>query len=778
MTPRPLLSIVVPVSNDEATVANAIRSSLAQGMSEIEILCVDDGSTDRTLDVLKAFAQADARVRVIQHPRNLSAFQARRSGVFAAAADYTLFLDGDDELTPKSVSAALDRAKATRADIIGFGVTVVERDGTTGGSYEARLQPPRESAVGTDVLRSLFPIGAPAQGQLWRFLFATSLLRKAYDLVPESLSLMRVNDLPLLFLAAALAESYTAIPDKIYRYHFGRGASGHRVDTMDRARFYVSAIDSVTAVRPAVEVLCASFAEATLLRETYDSVRLSIVGYVCYQLTENGTADVLEEAITHLHSVATPRDVLRAITLFYPSTLRTFKHYAGWEGLPVNGVRSVLLASSTIRTGGVSAVLASQVHYLTEAGYQVTVVARDAGSDRTVLPPETAFFELTSRQLPAQLSEWAAICRDQRVDLVIDHQLLYMDTWPEFALAARSEGASTIGWLHNFVGRPVYDGNNRLALLERHSALLAQLIVLSQLDVAYFKLRGVEHVAFLPNPPSPLMLESLKHAPQKQSPSRQLNLVWWGRLEQRTKQVRELVEVGVRLRAQGVPFMLTIVGPGWDDMTVRKLNAFARKRHIAEHVVAIGPLRGRDLTDAIDSAHAFVSTSIIEGYQLTIAEAQSRGLPVFMYELPWLSLTQDNAGIVSVPQGDADALANALARVFASPAAYQELSSASRVASRKTAEDEFSRIYEQLVSGSLPERFSPSPTLADAGQLLGLLTNFAYRGRSGTAMPSPNGSSWLGHALRAAAPAGKAVLRRLPALRPLAYRLKALVKSS
>ncbi|WP_067247237.1 glycosyltransferase [Microbacterium resistens] len=770
MTPRPLLTIVIPVSNDETTVATAIDSALSQTVPDIEIVCVDDASTDGTATILERFRERDPRVRVLHHDRNLSAFEARRTGILAARADHVLFLDGDDELESNAVATTITRARESGADIVGFGVTVVERDGRTGSPYEARLQPPQLTLAGDDVLRALFPVGRPAQGQLWRFLFRTSVLREAYALLPDELVLARINDLPLLFLAASHATSYTAVPDKLYRYHFGRGGSGHRVDSVERARFYTGAITSVDSIGPAVETLAESHHDPDLLRATYTSVRLSIIGYVCYQLVEHSDETMLDSALTHLHTVATDHDIVLAAARFYPATLRALKYHATWQGLPESGVRSILLVTSTLRTGGVSAVLASQARYLREAGYRVTVVARNGGNDASVLPAGVPFIELASRQLPAQLTQWAEICRAHEIDLVIDHQVLYSDAWPEFALMARAEGAATIGWLHNFVARPVYDGNERLTLIERCSPVLAQLITLSPLDVAYFRLRGIEHVAHLPNPPSPLLLESATDARERSAPTERLELVWWGRLEQRTKQVRELVAVGAQLRALEVQFRLRIIGPDWDDVTAKKLNALARRRGVGDAVHAVGPLRGEALIAAIDRADAFVSTSVIEGYQLTIAEAQSRGLPVFMYELPWLTLVQGNDGVVAVPQGDARGLASRLADTLADPEHYAALSRASLEAAARARAYDFPQLYRGVVTGALPSEFSPQPTLDDARQLLGLMVFFAER--AGGRTRAADTSTWGARAWQAAAPLGRVALRRIPGLQPLAYRAK------
>lgn len=771
MSPAPLVSIVMPVFNDEATVGAALETALAQTLREIEIVCVDDASTDATPDVIERFAARDPRVRLIRHDENRSAFQSRRTGILAATAEYVLFLDGDDELTPDAAQKALARARAADADIVGFGVTVVERDGRTGSPYELRLQPPQRELAGADVLRALFPEGKPAQGQLWRYGFRTRILREAYALVPEDLALPRVNDLPLLFLAAVLATSYAAVPDKLYRYHFGRGGSGHRVDSVARAEFYTSAITSVDSIRPAVDTIAAGHAAPDVLRRTYESARLSIIGYVCFQLIEKSDSDVLDAALAHLHTIASGHDIVHAAARFYPATLKTLKFHTQWHGLNDRPARSILLVTSTLRTGGVSAVLASQARYLREAGYDVTVVARNPGSDTGALPSGTRFIELASRKLLEQLEQWGEICRTHEVDVVIDHQILYTNVWAEFALMARAEGAATIGWMHNFVARPVYDGNDRLTLIERCANTLAQLVVLSPLDVAYFRLRGIDHVAYLPNPPSPILLESTTDAAPKPAPEGRLELVWWGRLEQHTKQVYELVAIGVELSRLGIDYRLRVIGPDWDDVTAKKFNALSRRRGVGERVVAVGPLRGTALISAIDAADAFVSTSIIEGYQLTIAEAQSRGLPVFMYELPWLTLVQDNAGVVAVPQGDARGLARQIVDATSDAERYAHLSGASREAAERARSYDFAQLYRGVVTGTLAAEYSPAPTLDDARNLLGLMVFFSARAR-GRRVPAADASGWGSRLWQSASPLGRATLRRVPGLRPLAHRAK------
>ena len=219
MPTAPRVSIVIPLFDDVETVAAALESCLAQTLDEVEIICVDDASTDGTADVVERFQKRDSRIRLLRHSRNVTALQARRAGVIEAAAPHVLFLDGDDELLPDAAQKALAAATRHDADLVGFGTEVVTPDGRIVGGYQNRLAPQHSALSGTGVLGGLFPSGEPAQGQLWRFLFRTAVVRKAYELVPTDLALPRVNDLPLLFLVAALANSYVSIDHRLSLIH-------------------------------------------------------------------------------------------------------------------------------------------------------------------------------------------------------------------------------------------------------------------------------------------------------------------------------------------------------------------------------------------------------------------------------------------------------------------------------------------------------------------------------------------------------------------------------
>lgn len=765
------VAIILPLFDDEEWIAKALESCLAQTLAEIEVICVDDASTDATVTIIEGFQQRDPRIRLIRQERNGSAFQARRAGVLAARAPYVLFLDGDDELAPRAAELALEAATTSGADLVGFGVKVLLDKGRVFTDYQSRLAPKHASLRGPEVLRELFPVGQAAQGQLWRYLFATHLLRQAYDALPHDLVLRRVNDLPITFLAVAGAQHYVSVQQRLYRYYFRRGGSGHRVKDLAQFEFYCGAIDSVDAVAAALDHFEGITSDPAQLRASFESARIAIIGNVLNYVQASVGGDLQGACLALLHAKASPSDVVTAAVRHFPGALRLLAEHGRRVELGERPVQSVVLTTKSLRTGGVSAVIRSQAHFLREAGCQVTIVATGQDSDSEGLPEGVNFVEVTGR-LPDRVAQWSEICRAHAVDVIIDHQILYSRQWPSYALAARALGVPTIGWIHNFSMRPVYNGGDLLTFMARHFRALATVVTLSPLDVAFWKLRGIEHTAYLPNPPSPLLLESTTTATPRRAPSGPIRLVWWGRLEEHTKGVSQLIEVADHLRRQSADFKLTIIGPEWAGLTPDGLAEMVRERKLDGFVDVVGPRYGEELIASLDDADLFLSTSIIEGYQLTLAEGQARGLPVAMYDLPWLTLVQENDGIISVPQGDAAGLARAIIELCDDPERYEWMSAASIEAARQATTFDFASLYRQLVAGKLPDEYSPEPTLADAGQLLELMGFFAARAaarlaEAANAVPPAEPPAPASVARRAA----RRVVRRYPALAPVARRV-------
>lgn len=112
-----LVSIIVPVYNVEQYLAYCLDSVLAQTYPHLEIICINDGSTDSSLSILKRYADRDRRIIVIsQENKGLSA--SRNVGLKHAKGQYVYFLDSDDLIVPESIQELLAVAEKEELDIL------------------------------------------------------------------------------------------------------------------------------------------------------------------------------------------------------------------------------------------------------------------------------------------------------------------------------------------------------------------------------------------------------------------------------------------------------------------------------------------------------------------------------------------------------------------------------------------------------------------------------------------------------------------------------------
>jgi GT2 family glycosyltransferase len=117
---NPRLSIIIPVRNGIDFVARAIDSARAVPIDPLEIVVVDDGSTDGTSELLTGLAQADPRIVVIHRNRDHGASAARNEGISRAGAGIVCFLDADDFLCPAPIAERLRYHEAHRDVVLSF----------------------------------------------------------------------------------------------------------------------------------------------------------------------------------------------------------------------------------------------------------------------------------------------------------------------------------------------------------------------------------------------------------------------------------------------------------------------------------------------------------------------------------------------------------------------------------------------------------------------------------------------------------------------------------
>ena len=229
------ISIVIPVFNKEHYLAESIASLKNQTYTDVEIIIVDDASTDHSADIARNMASKDPRIHVLMHETNRGTLIARKTGILASTGKYVTFLDPDDLLAPCTCERLIAEETVQPADILHFGVTVVgdERTSEQAVSDMATFMTPTpRTLTGPDIIATVFS----SQGFDWNLahkLFNGDMIRRVAEQLPDDIHMTRSEDAYTFFLAAIEAHTYRALPDSNwYIYHFGRGISSTEAQTL------------------------------------------------------------------------------------------------------------------------------------------------------------------------------------------------------------------------------------------------------------------------------------------------------------------------------------------------------------------------------------------------------------------------------------------------------------------------------------------------------------------------------------------------------------------
>lgn len=118
MIKQPLVSITMSTYNVETFIDESLNSIVNQSLKDVEIICIDDGSTDKTLDVINGYALRDSRIKVISKKKNEGLAVARNEALALARGKYIAFLDGDDLYHKDLFQKAYASAEANNSDLV------------------------------------------------------------------------------------------------------------------------------------------------------------------------------------------------------------------------------------------------------------------------------------------------------------------------------------------------------------------------------------------------------------------------------------------------------------------------------------------------------------------------------------------------------------------------------------------------------------------------------------------------------------------------------------
>lgn len=223
----PKVTVVVPVYNAEKYLRECIESIADQTLEEIEMIFVDDGSTDKSLDILKEYEKKDSRISVITQ-EHANAGVARNRGLSVATGEYLSFLDADDFFEPNMLEKAYDKAKNEKAEIIVYRSDAFDVDNASyremSFSIWEKYIPDSSVFAGIDIKYDFF---SAFVGWTWDKLFMRDYIEKKGFLFQEQRT---TNDLLFTYLSLAAAKKITILEEILvhHRIHISTSLEATR----------------------------------------------------------------------------------------------------------------------------------------------------------------------------------------------------------------------------------------------------------------------------------------------------------------------------------------------------------------------------------------------------------------------------------------------------------------------------------------------------------------------------------------------------------------------
>ncbi len=220
------VSIIIPIYNIQDYLEKCVNSILVQTYSELEIILVDDGSTDKSSLICDQFGVMDSRVNVI-HKENGGLVSARKCGLARATGEYVLNVDGDDWIEPNAIEVMLYRALEFDADFVQcsffFETGIQKKEMTFAEKNEVMIDDASEIIsqwLCNDNKNQL-------DSQIFTKLVKTDVFRSAYESVPDNMS--NGEDFVCFVELICRARNYTSICDKLYHYVYRDNSLSHQV---------------------------------------------------------------------------------------------------------------------------------------------------------------------------------------------------------------------------------------------------------------------------------------------------------------------------------------------------------------------------------------------------------------------------------------------------------------------------------------------------------------------------------------------------------------------
>lgn len=659
------ISVVVPVCNVEKYLVECLESLIHQTLEDIEIICVDDASTDHSADILHEYEKKDARIKAVYHETNLSTSQARKDAVKLSTGKYLMFVDGDDSLALNACETAYEAIEKYQTDMLQFDTEILNYGGVPEKRIESNqklLTPCLEKLENADLILQCWQ-EKKIRFTLWNKIYRGDLARKSFELIKDG-SYPKAQDLYAFFVMAYHMHSYMGIEDKLYKYKFGTGVIGQ--NEMELAQY--DTLLTERRVWEAIEEFVREQKVQDIYEEVVQQIKTNFLTECILRWMNNLELEEIERGFQHLINTWGYEETIcgwagacwfnRAKVAEKLENLKIFSRTDYTEP------KTIAYYYRSIKNGGAQRVAAMLANIFAEIKdesglekYKVVLITDEeeegddtleyslhSGVKREYLPAFGTYF---GKDYRARFDTWNRIIEDDKIDVLINGMWCApCAVWDMISIKGTKRKPMYLTHMHSFCCVPYgFEGEDAEELIHRYR-LSDGVVTLSECDARFVSAFN-PHAKSIVNPLTFDIKTTIDYEKKGNT------ILWVGRISDE-KQPLDAVHMMRRVVKEVPDARLIIVGSG-DKELEERMQSLISLYELQDHVVmAVYTL---DVEKYYKEAAVYIGTSSYEGFSLTYAEAMAYGIPVVAYDMPWLTIIRDGRGILTVGQGRAESLA-------------------------------------------------------------------------------------------------------------------------
>ncbi|MBD5584438.1 MAG: glycosyltransferase [Clostridia bacterium] len=658
---RPRVSVIMCNYNNQAYLSHALQSLVNQTLEGIEIIVVDDGSTDQSAALIKQAAHADPRIRAVFFETNRSTHMARKHGVMAASGEYIMFLDSDDFYESNACEIAYNAAYAGY-DIVNFGVNIICQ---TRISEKQKIHEINwlnkgngKQYHGTEILKCIFrdDLVSPI---LWNKIYKADVAKRAFSETSDA-RLYSGEDRYELLALAHNADSLLEIGHRLYNYRYGSGISNSGY-AAHAAEGRLEAGNTVGPIR--------EFCERWGIDEYADIITRNFMP----RAVEFLLTDCKPEKFTTCFDLLVSQYGLLKLLQFIQHKYSTmwkfvadkFQYYVQ-EAVPKK-IKHIGIYYPIIKYGGVEAVLYPLFDGLLDAGYKITLILRVSHDNNLHLDPrihivyigDQGYWGINNSHL-FQMYEYVT---KNQIDVIFYQEGINKSFLWE-AILFKYLGVPVIFFHHSTYVRQLhfpgdkYDLQNVLSIYR----CLDKVICLSRQAELFMRLNGID-AQYIFNP--------IKQDHGYKANPHSKTIVMCGRLGDAIKRVEEALHIFREVLKVEPDARLILIGAFLNGYGEKEFQAVLSNYGLEGKVEVTGWTR--NVYSHLAKSAVMLCTSWAEAFPMSIGEAQSTGMPVVMYKLPIMQAV-DNESIIGIEEGDRKAAAEAIVKLLTDHTHWERLS--------------------------------------------------------------------------------------------------------